>query len=234
MVSRRRRVRPAGDPRRADRGALRRARARRLGDRRPAQMASCAGRRRGDVRARPFDPAPRVHAGIRRLPGGRVRRPRARAVSLDDMGIPTRTSVSSCRRRRGGRRLEHPARARPRRRGECRVDATTTSRDSSPGACARAIASNCSAEPVLSICCLRYRDAEGVAPALERLNARSSVRLVQETPYLPSSTVVGALRDSPVLHQRTDRAGARRRVLRRRGGIGDELKRSTPDAHALA
>ena len=44
------------------------------------------------------------------------------------------------------------------------------------------------AEPVLSICCLRYR-AETVVD-LDALNAMLFRRLVQETPFLPSSTVV--------------------------------------------
>ncbi|MGE5409074.1 MAG: pyridoxal phosphate-dependent decarboxylase family protein, partial [Syntrophothermus sp.] len=44
------------------------------------------------------------------------------------------------------------------------------------------------AEPVLSICCFRYR-AAGV-PDLNGLNAAIARRLVRETPYLPSSTVV--------------------------------------------
>jgi aromatic-L-amino-acid decarboxylase len=45
------------------------------------------------------------------------------------------------------------------------------------------------AEPVLSICCFRYK-APDVAD-LDRLNAAIVRRLVRETPYLPSSTVVG-------------------------------------------
>jgi aromatic-L-amino-acid decarboxylase len=45
------------------------------------------------------------------------------------------------------------------------------------------------AEPVLSICCFRY-----VAPGiddLDTLNAALARRLIRETPYLPSSTIVG-------------------------------------------
>jgi aromatic-L-amino-acid/L-tryptophan decarboxylase len=44
------------------------------------------------------------------------------------------------------------------------------------------------AEPVLSICCLRYR-ADTIVD-LDLLNAALFRRLMQETPYLPSSTVV--------------------------------------------
>jgi aromatic-L-amino-acid decarboxylase len=44
------------------------------------------------------------------------------------------------------------------------------------------------AEPVLSICCLRYR-ADTIVD-LDAFNAALFRRLVQETPYLPSSTVV--------------------------------------------
>ena len=44
------------------------------------------------------------------------------------------------------------------------------------------------AEPVLSICCLRYRGDD--VRDLDGLNARLYRRLVQETSYLPSSTVV--------------------------------------------
>jgi aromatic-L-amino-acid decarboxylase len=44
------------------------------------------------------------------------------------------------------------------------------------------------AEPVLSICCLRYR--AGTIVDLDAFNAALFRRLVQETPYLPSSTVV--------------------------------------------
>ena len=45
------------------------------------------------------------------------------------------------------------------------------------------------AEPELSICCFRYA-AEGLDD-LDALNAALLRRLVRETPYLPSSTVVG-------------------------------------------
>ena len=44
------------------------------------------------------------------------------------------------------------------------------------------------AEPTLSICCLRYR--ADVVDDLDHFNATLFRRLVQETPYLPSSTVV--------------------------------------------
>jgi aromatic-L-amino-acid decarboxylase len=44
------------------------------------------------------------------------------------------------------------------------------------------------AEPVLSICCFRYR-REGEKD-LDRLNAALLRRLLKETPYMPSSTVV--------------------------------------------
>lgn len=44
------------------------------------------------------------------------------------------------------------------------------------------------AEPVLSICCFRYR-RDGVAD-LDALNERVHRRLLRETPYLPSATVV--------------------------------------------
>jgi Glutamate decarboxylase and related PLP-dependent proteins len=44
------------------------------------------------------------------------------------------------------------------------------------------------AEPVLSICCLRYRTE--ATDDLDALNAALLRRLVAETPYLPSSTVV--------------------------------------------
>jgi aromatic-L-amino-acid decarboxylase len=44
------------------------------------------------------------------------------------------------------------------------------------------------AEPTLSICCLRYRTEQIID--LDQFNATLFRRLVQETPYLPSSTVV--------------------------------------------
>ena len=44
------------------------------------------------------------------------------------------------------------------------------------------------AEPVLSICCFRYR-RDGIAD-LDALNERVHRRLLRETPYLPSATVV--------------------------------------------
>jgi aromatic-L-amino-acid decarboxylase len=46
-------------------------------------------------------------------------------------------------------------------------------------------------EPVLSICCLRYND--GVSGELDALNSAVLRRLVAQTPYLPSSTVVNGV-----------------------------------------
>ena len=69
LVPRRRRLRAARRARRARRAALRGARARRLGDRRSAQVAGRRGRRRRHLRARPRAAAPRLHAGAGGLPG---------------------------------------------------------------------------------------------------------------------------------------------------------------------
>jgi aromatic-L-amino-acid decarboxylase len=45
-------------------------------------------------------------------------------------------------------------------------------------------------EPVLSICCFRYRAPGRDEAALNTLNARIAQRLRAETPYVPSTTVV--------------------------------------------
>jgi aromatic-L-amino-acid/L-tryptophan decarboxylase len=45
-------------------------------------------------------------------------------------------------------------------------------------------------EPVLSICCFRYRGRERDDAALDRLNARIAQRLRAETSYVPSTTLV--------------------------------------------
>jgi aromatic-L-amino-acid decarboxylase len=44
------------------------------------------------------------------------------------------------------------------------------------------------AEPTLSICCFRY--VHGVATDLDAVNATILRRLLQETPFLPSGTIV--------------------------------------------
>jgi aromatic-L-amino-acid decarboxylase len=83
------------------------------------------------------------------------------------------------------------------------------------------------AEPVLSICCLRYR-ADAIV-GLDALNAALFRRLVQETPYLPSSTVVnGSFAIRPCfINARTELEhvdGFCDAVVR----IGDELALATP------
>ncbi|HET7701635.1 MAG TPA: pyridoxal-dependent decarboxylase, partial [Candidatus Limnocylindria bacterium] len=45
-------------------------------------------------------------------------------------------------------------------------------------------------EPVLSICCFRYRGEASDAKALDALNARIAQRLRAETPFVPSTTIV--------------------------------------------
>jgi aromatic-L-amino-acid decarboxylase len=45
-------------------------------------------------------------------------------------------------------------------------------------------------EPVLSICCFRYRAPGRDDAALNDLNARLAQRLRAETPYVPSTTMV--------------------------------------------
>lgn len=83
------------------------------------------------------------------------------------------------------------------------------------------------AEPVLSICCFRYADDE--VDDLDAFNAALFRRLVQETDYLPSSTVVNgnfALRPC-FINPRTKRRhvdGLVEAVTR----IGRELRRGAP------
>ena len=69
-------------------------------------------------------------------------------------------------------------------------------------------------EPVLSICCFRYA-ADGIADP-NAFNTALLRRLVRETPYLPSSTIVNRnLRHPSLLHQRPHAKRARRRTRRR-------------------
>jgi aromatic-L-amino-acid decarboxylase len=72
--------------------ALRRPRARRLGDRRSALVARRGGRRRRDLRARPRAAAPRLHAGAGGVPRSSMASPAAGPVlpehSMDDFGVP--------------------------------------------------------------------------------------------------------------------------------------------------
>src|SRR5437763_3006412 len=83
------------------------------------------------------------------------------------------------------------------------------------------------AEPTLSICCFRYTARE--VDDLDALNARLFRRLVQETPFLPSATVVdGEFAIRPCfINARTrvdDVDGLADAVLR----IGDELRATAP------
>ena len=83
------------------------------------------------------------------------------------------------------------------------------------------------AEPTLSICCFRY--TAGEVDDLDALNARLFRRLVQETPFLPSATVVdGKFAIRPCfINARTrvdDVDGLADAVMR----IGDELRATAP------
>ena len=100
LVPRRRRLRAARRARRARGTALRRAGARRLGDRRPAQVARRRGGRGRHLRARPRAAAPRLHAGAGGVPGrqhgGCQRRPpRRSSTRWTTWACRTTTSASS-------------------------------------------------------------------------------------------------------------------------------------------
>lgn len=82
-------------------------------------------------------------------------------------------------------------------------------------------------EPVLSICCFRYRGGLSDGKALDALNSRIAQRLRAETPYVPSTTVVhGRFAIRPCyINPRTTLAevdGMVDAVVR----LGDELSRS--------
>jgi len=85
------------------------------------------------------------------------------------------------------------------------------------------------AEPVLSICCFRYRDAGLDEERLDRLNAEIARRLRAETPYVPSTTRIGgkfAIRPCYINPRTT--LGEVEGLARAVRDIGDRLAATTP------
>ncbi len=225
LVPRRRRLRPAGHPRRARGAPLRRTRARRLRDRRPAQVAQRADRGGGDLRARPRT--------CSTAPSRRSRRRTSRRCSRASRTTwSTPSTAWACRTPSSGSSSPSPSRGvvvwsilreLGREGVAARIrednDFAPPARRARPP---RSRASSCSPSRRCRSC------ASGTSPTASTTSTRSTTRcckrLQRETPYLPSSTRVdGVLRDPPVLHQRAHDARHGRRV---RGGRGAARRRA--------
>ena len=180
-----------GAPRRAGRTphtTVRRARSRGLGDHRPSQVARSTGGNRSHIGARPVDSPSRLHAGACPLSRGRLRGGRRG----EGVGGQSRRPVHGlCRRALGAgersRRLEHHPRARARGRtsqGTARQRLRAPSRRARPGSPeARARHRARALDLLLPLRHPEVEDTDAFNRALFR-------RLVRETEYLPSTTVV--------------------------------------------